>query len=295
LHLGHARTFVLAWLHVRNRGGEMRLRLEDLDASRCRPELAEGVLRDLAWLGLDWDGPVVTQSSRIAELRDAARRLFVSGFAYPCVCTRADLRSAVSAPQLGAEEFRYPGTCRDKDGSELALRPHALRFRMREGPLEFVDGIAGVQRFDVASEVGDFMIQNRAGVPSYQLAVVVDDAAQGINEVFRGDDLLSSAPRQIALAKALGLVVPDWYHVPLVLDATGRRLAKRADDLALATLRSSGVDPRAIIEWVMASAGFEPGARLTAQEAIRLFDISSLRREPVLLTARVLAELCVAR
>jgi glutamyl-tRNA synthetase len=295
LHLGHARTFVLAWLHVRSRGGEMCLRLEDLDASRCRPEFADGALRDLAWLGLDWDGPVVTQSSRSDELRDAARRLFLAGSAYPCVCTRADLRSAVSAPQQGAEEFRYPGTCRDKDAAVLSARPHALRFRMREGPLEFVDGIAGPQRFDVASEVGDYMIQNRAGVPSYQLAVVVDDAAQGINEVFRGDDLLSSAPRQIALSEALGLAIPRWYHVPLVLDATGRRLAKRADDLSLATLRCSGVDPRAIIQWVMDSAGFEPGARVTAREAIPLFDIVRLRREPVLLTEQVLAELCLAR
>jgi glutamyl-tRNA synthetase len=295
LHLGHARTFVLAWLHVRRRGGEMRLRLEDLDASRCRPELAEGVLRDLAWLGLDWDGPIVTQSSRIDELREAADRLLRTGFAYPCVCTRADLRLAVSAPQRGVEEIRYPGTCRDKDASELAARAHALRFRMPEGAIEFVDGIAGPQRFDVAGEVGDFMIQNRARVPSYQLAVVVDDAAQGIDEVFRGDDLLSSTPRQIALYEALGLALPRWYHVPLVLDVHGRRLAKRADDLALGTLRSSGVDPRAIIEWVTSSAGFEARGRLTAREAIPLFDIERLRRDPVVLTERALAELCAAR
>jgi glutamyl-tRNA synthetase len=295
LHLGHARTFVLAWLHVRRRGGEILLRLEDLDASRCRPELADGVLRDLAWLGLDWDGPVMTQSSRLGDLQEAARHLFVQGFAYPCECTRADLRSAVSAPQRGVDEYRYPGTCRDKNSAELARRPHALRFRMPEGTIEFMDGIAGAQRFDVASDVGDFMIQNRAGVPSYQLAVVVDDAFCGINEVFRGDDLLSSTPRQIALSTALGSTIPRWYHAPLVLDATGRRLAKRADDLSLATLREMAVDPRALIAWVMTSAGFDVGVRATAREAILAFDLERLRRDPVVLTEQMVAKLRAAR
>lgn len=295
LHLGHARTFVLAWLHVRSRGGEMRLRLEDLDASRCRPALADGVLRDLSWLGLDWDGPVVTQSSRVDELCAAATRLLESGLAYRCVCTRADLKSAVSAPQRGVEELRYAGTCRGRSPSSLLGSPFAIRFRMPQGPVEFLDGIAGRQRFDVASEVGDFMIQNRASIPSYQLAVVVDDADQGISEVFRGDDLLSSTPRQIALFEALGLPVPRWFHAPLVLDASGRRLAKRADDLALASLRESGVDPRAIVEWVLQSAGFEPGGRVTAREACAAFDLQRLARGPVVLSERALAELRGAR
>src|SRR5688572_28583485 len=130
LHLGHARTFLLAWLHVRSRGGELCLRMEDLDASRCRPEFASGVLRDLEWLGIDWDGPVVTQSARLDELRAAAASLHASGFAYPCVCTRADLRSALSAPQRGVDEMRYAGTCRGKNASQLAGRPFALRFRV---------------------------------------------------------------------------------------------------------------------------------------------------------------------
>jgi glutamyl-tRNA synthetase len=295
LHLGHARTFVLAWLHVRCRGGTLGLRLEDLDQSRCRPELADDVLRDLEWLGLDWDGPVVAQSSRIEALRAAARQLLTAGVAYPCDCARADLRSAVSAPQRGVEESRYPGTCRDKAARALGAPPHALRFRVPDGPIEFVDGIAGAQRFDVQSEVGDFMIQNRAGVPSYQLAVVVDDAAQGVDEVFRGDDLLASTPRQIALLAALGLPRPRWYHAPLVLDAAGRRLAKRADDLALGTLRRSGVDARAIIGWVMSSAGFATEARVSARDMISAFDIERLSRSPVVLSEPVLAGLCAAR
>jgi glutamyl-tRNA synthetase len=281
LHLGHARTFLLAWLHVRSRGGELLLRLEDLDASRCRPELAAGVLRDLEWLGLDWDGPVMAQSSRLEALSAAARSLRERGFVYPCVCSRADLQRAVSAPQQGDAELRYAGTCRERPASELLGRSHALRFRVPEGEIAFVDGIAGVQRFDVFALVGDFIVANRAGLPSYQLAVVADDAAQGINEVFRGDDLLSSTPRQLLIARALGLPEPRYFHVPLVLDPSGRRLAKRADDLSLDTLRALGADPRAIIQWVMTSAGFEANERLDAREALPLFELSRLRREPV--------------
>ena len=295
LHLGHARTFLLAWMHVRSRGGELLLRLEDLDAGRCRPELADGVQRDLAWLGLDWDGPVVAQSSRLEELSAAARGLFERGFAYRCVCSRADLRSAASAPQQGDGEPYYPGTCRGRAAHELEGRAFALRFRVPEGPLDFVDGIAQAQSFDVAAEVGDFIVANRVGLPSYQLAVVVDDAAQGINEVFRGDDLLSSTPRQLLIARALGLPEPRYFHVPLVLDGTGRRLAKRADDLSLEALRASGTDPRAITQWVMASAGFDAGERSTPREALRLFELSRLCREPVLLSDTMLSRLRRAR
>lgn len=294
LHLGHARTFVLAWLHAKSRGGEVKLRLEDLDSGRCRPEYAALVLQDLEWLGLDWDGPVSTQSSRLDELRAAAESLCARGLAYPCYCTRADLRNAASAPQRGVDEQRYPGTCRLKS-SEGEQGPRALRFRVAEGPIEFVDGIAGAQRFDVWEEVGDFIISNRAGVPSYQLAVVVDDAAQGITEVFRGDDLLSSTPRQMLLFEALGQRTPSFYHAPLVLDAAGRRLAKRADDLSLWTLRQSGVDPRAIVQWVLGSAGLDAFARITAREACAAFDIDRLDRRPVFLAGDMIEALKAAR
>ena len=295
LHLGHARTFVLAWLSARSRGGELLLRMEDLDQSRSRPELADGIVQDLDWLGLDWDGPVTAQSSRLAQLAAAAATLHERGFAYRCVCTRADLRSAVSAPQRGVEEPRYPGTCRDKTPAELGQRPSALRFRVPPGPISFVDGIAGPQRVDVAREVGDFMIQNRAGIPSYQLAVVVDDALQGVTEVFRGDDLLASTARQRLLLGALGLPQPSWYHAPLVLDASGRRLAKRADDLSLSTLRGAGVDARAVVAWALGSAGFEVEERVTAREWVSRFDVSRLRREPALLSDQTLAALFAAR
>lgn len=300
LHLGHARTFALAWAHVRKRGGRVLLRLEDLDQTRCRPELVQGVLRDLEWLGLDWDGSVLLQSERLDALRAAAARLEETGAAYACVCTRADLQSAASAPQRGVDEQRYPGTCRGRFESaahaeRASGRKPALRFRVPPGELSFIDGIAGQRSFDVAQDVGDFVIANRAGVPAYQLAVIVDDAAQGVTEVFRGDDLLASTPRQILIARALGSREPAWYHVPLVLDAQGRRLAKRADDLSLSLLREAGTDPRAILAWVADSAGFDGPDRVSARELCDLFELSRISHQPVTLTEAAIDELRVAR
>jgi glutamyl-tRNA synthetase len=296
LHLGHARTFALAWAHARSRGGRLLLRLEDLDASRCRSEHSARLLADLEWLGLDWDGPVLLQSARLEALRGAAHELEATGYAYRCTCTRADLARAVEAPQRGVGEQRYPGTCRVRAPGAAALeQPSALRFRVPEGKLGFVDGIAGAQTFDVAAEVGDFVILNRASVPAYQLAAAVDDAEQGVSEVFRGDDLLSSTPRQSLLLRALGLREPAWYHVPLVLDANGRRLAKRADDLSLEALREAHADPRAVLGWVAASAGLTLPERVTARELRTAFDLARLPREPVLLADEVFQHLLACR
>ncbi|HKO94894.1 MAG TPA: tRNA glutamyl-Q(34) synthetase GluQRS [Polyangiaceae bacterium] len=296
LHLGHARTFVLAWVDARQRGGGMRLRLEDLDRSRCRPEHIRRSLLDLEWLGLDWDGEPLYQSQRLDALREAADRLERTGAAYRCVCTRADLEQAAQAPQRGVTELRYPGTCRSRvlsPGSSEASS--ALRLRVPEGQLSFVDGIAGPQSVDVASEVGDFVILSRSRLPAYQLAVVVDDAEQGVNEVFRGDDLLSSTARQLLVARALGLPEPRWCHVPLVLDAGGRRLAKRADDLSLETIREAGVDVRALIAWVGRSAGFDVPDRLTARELCTRYDRTQLSQAPVILSDAEIAALMTSR
>ncbi len=297
LHLGHARTFVLAWAHVRSRGGQLRLRLEDLDAARCRPELVRGVVEDLEWLGLDWDGPAVLQSTGLDRVREAARSLLLAGHAYECFCSRADLKQAASAPQRGDEELRYPGTCRPV-GSRPAVagnRPSALRLSAPDGSVSFCDGILGPQSFDVAADVGDFVLTNRARHPAYQLAVVVDDAAQGVTEVFRGDDLLSSTARQILIGRALELVAPAWFHVPLVLDESGRRLAKRADDLSLASLRESGTDARAILGWIAASSGFQLDDRPQISELRDTFDLERLCREPVTLSHDVISNLRCAR
>ncbi|HEU4579520.1 MAG TPA: tRNA glutamyl-Q(34) synthetase GluQRS [Polyangiaceae bacterium] len=297
LHLGHARTFALAWAQARSRGGRVVLRLEDLDQSRCRPEHVQRTLRDLEWLGIEWDGPVLYQSQRLEPLREAAARLERMGVAYRCICTRADLEQAVQAPQRGVSELRYPGTCRARGLDQQSALPgrSALRFRVPEGPISFSDGIAGPQSFDVSAEVGDFAISSRTNVPSYQLAVVVDDAEQGVTEVFRGDDLLSSTPRQILLQQALGLPRPEWFHAPLVLDAQGRRLAKRADDLSLETLRESGVDARAILGWVGGSAGLAVPERITATELASAYDLTHLCRRPVSLSEADIDRLRAAR
>jgi glutamyl-tRNA synthetase len=285
LHLGHARTFVLAWCHVRARGGRVLLRIEDLDRERCSPALVDGVLRDLAWLGLDWDGPVQLQSARRELLLASASRLLEAGLAYPCVCTRADIRQALSAPHRGEGELPYPGTCRGRFASlAAAVRASshvpALRFVVPPGEVEFDDGIFGPQREDVAQSVGDFVIA-RGDTPAYQLAVVQDDAFAGVNEVFRAEDLLSSTARQIVLARALGLGLPRWFHAPLVVDPSGRRLAKRADDLSLAALRDAGIDPRALVGWVAHSDQQRALAPVSAAELARSFDLQRSSRQPV--------------
>ena len=263
----------------------MLLRLEDLDRERCRPELAEGVLRDLEWLGLGWDGEVLRQSSRRGALLAIAERLTAAGLAYPCVCTRADIRQALSAPHRGEGELPYPGTCRGRFGSlaeaeRVSRHVPALRLLVPQGEVAFEDGVFGPQRQDVARAVGDFVIA-RGDVPAYQLAVVVDDAFTGVTEVFRAEDLLSSTARQIVLGRALGLAAPRWYHAPLVVDPSGRRLAKRADDLSLAALREAGVPARAVIGWVAHSAALAPLAAIGVDELARAFDLRRVGKDPI--------------
>jgi glutamyl-tRNA synthetase len=285
LHLGHARTFVLAWCHVRSRGGRILLRLEDLDRERCRPDLVDGVLRDLTWLGLTWDGDVLLQSARRPALLESARRLLDAGLAYPCVCTRGDIRQALSAPHRGEGELPYPGICRGRFASlaqaeRASGQTPALRFVVPPGDVEFEDGIFGHQRQDVARSVGDFVIA-RGDMPAYQLAVVEDDAFAGVSEVFRAEDLLGSTARQIVLSRALGRALPRWFHAPLVVDPSGRRLAKRADDLSLRALREAGVDPRAVIGWVAHSANLLPLEPVSADELARCFDLARSSRQPI--------------
>jgi glutamyl-tRNA synthetase len=300
LHLGHARTFLVAWWRARSAGGRVLMRLEDLDGPRAKPELAQAALDDLRWLGLDWDGPDYVQSSGLAEISAAAEQLERQGAAYACVCSRGDVRSAQSAPQLGESEPRYPGTCRGKYESLAAAsaasgKPAGLRLRVAPGAVTIRDQLLGEHRFDVQAEVGDFLIAKRDGAPAYQLAVVVDDARQGVTEVVRGEDLLSSAARQRLLQLALGLPEVRYLHVPLVLDETGRRLAKRHDDLSLRELRDGGTDPRAIVAWAARSCGIRCAPRVTARVALIDFTLAKLPRSPVTLDAETIAELRAAR
>jgi glutamyl-tRNA synthetase len=282
LHVGHARSFLIAWWSVRAAGGQMLLRMEDLDRSRVRPEFVDGVLRDLEWLGLDWHGPTVSQFEGRQALHEAAQELCDRGLAYPCVCTRREVQEAIAAPHAGETVDVYPGLCRDKYDSIEAARAEsgrepALRFRTAPGLVEFTDLLHGPQSSDVAREVGDFPITSRDGQVAYQLAVVVDDARQGVTEVLRGDDLLDSTARQLLLQRALSLPSPRWGHLGLVVDASGRRLAKRADDVSLERLREAGVDPRHLVSWVAAGAGLPSGE---ARPAAAWIDDFRLPAEP---------------
>jgi glutamyl-tRNA synthetase len=300
LHVGHARTFLLAYWQARSRGGRLVMRLEDLDAPRLVPGAAEGCLRDLTWLGLEWDGPAVVQSEGEARIRAAAERLLLDSRAYPCVCTRGEMREAAGAPHAGDAELRYPGTCRGRftsveEAERVTGRQAGVRFLVPGVAVAFVDGLAGPYSVDVAETVGDFLIARKGGSPSYQLAVVVDDAAQGVTEIVRGNDLLPSAARQMLLRYALGLAPPAEWHVPLVRDDAGQRLAKRYDSLSLAELRDRGVDPRALVAWAAKSAGLDTADRVTASEVAPAFDMRRVPTHDVTFGARELEALIATR
>ncbi|HET7543646.1 MAG TPA: tRNA glutamyl-Q(34) synthetase GluQRS [Polyangiaceae bacterium] len=300
LHLGHARTFLLAFWHIRARAGRLLLRMEDLDGPRAEMRFADAALADLTWLGLDWDGPVYVQSSGVERLNAAVNALIEAGKAYPCVCSRGDIRSAQSAPHQGSPEPRYPGTCRGRYASlaraeQQSGRAAGARLLVPEESIEINDGVQGVRTWDVAREVGDFLIAKRDKAPAYQLAVAVDDHAQGVNEVLRGADLLPSAARQWHVQAALGLPHPGWFHVPLVTDASGRRLAKREADLSLAELRAGGTDPRAIVAWAARSAGVPVAERVTAAEVTPHFRLAALPKTSVPLEPEFVAALRSAR
>jgi glutamyl-tRNA synthetase len=266
LHLGHARTFLIAWLAARSQGGRVVLRIEDLDASRVRTEARQAVLGDLRWLGLDWDeGPDVggpsapyVQSERIGLYYAALERLKASELVYPCTCKRADIARAASAPHQEEEGPSYPGTCSQRtagDAEKLVDRPFAWRFRVPAGPIAWHDLFQGHLEVDPARAGGDFLVARHTVGPSYQLAVVVDDAGMGISQVIRGSDLVTSTPRQILLYRALGRPLPAFGHVPLAIGADGRRLAKRDNALKLSTLREAGVDPRQLVGSLIKSCG----------------------------------------
>ncbi|MDP6423764.1 MAG: tRNA glutamyl-Q(34) synthetase GluQRS [Planctomycetota bacterium] len=286
LHLGNARTFLLGWLSVRARGGLLTCRIEDLDGPRIKQGAADQALEDLAWLGLDWDGEVTCQSARLSRYQAALDHLVQRELAYPCVCTRSEIERAQSAPQDVLDHgTRYPGTCDGKfDSAEAAKsatgRDPAWRFRVQPGEIVFDDSLHGSLHIDVAADAGDFVVAKKDGQPAYQLAVVIDDADFEVTEVLRGDDLLSSTPRQILLYRALGLQAPAWAHVPLIVGPDGRRLAKRHGDTRLASLRDEGVDPQAIVGYLAWTAGLLDAPRaLPVAALLDGFDLSRVVTE----------------
>jgi glutamyl-tRNA synthetase len=266
LHLGHARTFLCAWLFARSQRGKVVLRVEDLDTSRVRPEATQGAVDDLRWLGLTWDegpdvggpwGPYI-QTERLAWYEEALRRLREAELVYPCTCTRAEIARAASAPHAEDEGPTYPGTCSHRsalDAAALTDRPFAWRFRVPRGAIVWDDLVQGRQSVDPSEFGGDFIVARGRIGPSYQLAVVVDDAAMGVTQVIRGQDLTPSTPRQILLHRALDFEPPRFGHVPLVVGPDGRRLAKRDRSIKLASLRAAGVEPRAFNGWLAMTLG----------------------------------------
>ena len=252
LHLGHARTFWTAQQRAQVRGGDLILRNEDLDRARCRPEFAAAMIEDLRWFGFDWsEGPDIggafapySQSERMNYYRIALETLRAGNFVYPCTCSRKDIQSAVAAPHAADDEAIYPGTCWQNKLSAIGDRQFNWRFRVPDGEeVGFDDRHLGAQKYTGGKDFGDFVVWRHDGVPAYQLACVVDDAAMHITEVVRGADLLVSTARQLLLYRALNLVAPEFYHCELMGDERGERLAKRHDALSLRTLRLRGISP----------------------------------------------------
>lgn len=264
------------------------VRVEDLDRSRMRPGVEEAQLVDLRALGLDWDGPIVRQSERLDLYEDAIARLDADGLLYPCYCTRAEIRAAVSAPHGISSADRYPGTCRELTAAqraerEAAGRPPALRVRAEDARIGFEDRLRGYRE----EVVDDFVVRRNDGAPAYQLAVVVDDAAQSIGEVARGADLIDSTPRQILLARLLGLAVPRYAHVPLVLGPDGQRLAKRHGAVTLADRAAAGEGPEEVLGWMARSLGMAgPEETLALDGLLARFDPARLPAEPTVWSAK---------
>jgi len=279
LHLGNLRTALLAWLFARSAGAQFLLRVEDLDRSRVRPGIEETQLSDLRAIGLDWDGSAVRQSERLELYEDAIVRLEAGELLYPCYCTRAEIRAAASAPHGISAADRYPGTCRELTAAqraehEAAGRPPALRVRSEDVRIAFQDRLLG----RIEEDVDDFVVRRNDGTFSYQLAVVVDDAAQGIGEVVRGADLADSTPRQILLTRLLGLPEPTYIHVPLVLGPDGQRLAKRHGAVALSD-RLEGADE--VRSWMARTLGLaKAGDTPSMEDLLERFDLHRLPREP---------------
>ena len=282
MHMGNLWSCLLAWLSARSAGGRVVLRLEDLDPDRCRPEYCDQVMRDLEWLGLDWDGAPVYQSKRTEIYAEAFRELERQGLIYPCFCTRAE-RLAASAPHRSDGTAVYDGRCArltPEERAELSgTRRPAWRVRVRSEERSFHDLLQGDYRENLARDCGDFILRRSDGVYAYQLAVVVDDGAMGVTQVVRGSDLLSSTPRQLWLQDRLSLPHPEYGHLPLLLAPDGRRLAKRDRDLELGRLREQFTASELVGRLALAAGLIDHPQAITPGELIPLFSWGKLPRE----------------
>ena len=274
MHPGHARTALVTWLQARKKGGQIVMRIEDIDRPRVVPGSADAILRDHEWLGLDWDEGPDFQSSHDQTYQRALGRLEAAGRIYPCTCSRKEIAAVASAPH-GDEGLRYPGTCRD--GVTKPGQPPALRFLFEDPSPGFEDLLCG--SYPEGRSGGDFVLRRADGIWAYQLAVVVDDAEAAISEVIRGEDLLPSTPRQIALYRALGYAVPRFAHVGLVVDGDGNRLATRHQATSIESLREAGRSPEQVIGELACSLGLtRTGAPIRAEELVPSFKLSEIPR-----------------
>lgn len=281
LHLGNLLCALLAYLSVRSAGGKLLLRIEDLDIPRCPRRLADQAIDDLAYLGFRWDEPPLFQSQRTDIYAHYLDMLKEKGLIYPCFCTRAQLQAS-AAPNLGDTQWIYSGACAGLTEEEIARRSQerspAWRLRVPDEEITFEDGLFGHQCENLRRDCGDFILRRSDGLFGYQLAVVVDDALSGVNEIVRGRDILSATPRQLYLYRLLGFPEPAFIHIPLLMDSEGRRLAKRDRDLDLSAL-SRRFTPEELLGMLAFSAGILPENRpASLEELTRLFDWSKVRR-----------------
>lgn len=292
MHLGNAFSALLAWLSVRSVGGRMILRLEDLDTDRCKRAYCDQIEEDYRWLGLDWDeggsagGDCYYQSHRSDYYAQALNKLEEAGLIYPCFCTRGQLHAA-SAPHRSDGTLLYAGTCRNLTQREQVerakVRRPAMRIRVPEARITVADGVQGRYSQILSQDCGDFILRRSDGIFAYQLAVVVDDALMGVNQVVRGEDLLSSTPRQLWLQQVLGYDAPEYYHVPLLYGEDGHRLSKRQKDMDLGALRDMGRRPEEIVGQLAFWAGLlEKPEPVRPAELVSEFDWKKVRKEPII-------------
>jgi len=289
LHLGNARTFLITWAIARQQGWELVMRMEDLDSPRVRPESASDTLGTLRWLGIDWDGDdVLTQSDDLQPYRLAIEDLCRKRCVFACSLSRREIDLAASAPQEGAAPVPYPKALRpsstDADRWRFEGSDRNYRFLVPDEPMLIHDEVHGEVEVSPELEFGDFVIWTKRGVPAYQLAVVVDDIRQGVTDVIRGDDLLSSAALQTLVYEALGAPPPRWWHLGLVVGEDGRRLAKRHGDTRLSFYRDAGVPAERVIGLIAAWSGGADRTPMTAEQFRLSFDLSSFPHGPVTFT-----------
>lgn len=305
LHLGNARSFLLAWLSVRQQGGILRLRIEDIDSPRVKPWAVDQAIEDLQWLGLDWDSASDSkeesvpfrQTTHMSRYVKYVQTLQDEGVIYPCRCSRKDVALAASAPHgvspssddrnvnpwLPLEGDVYPGTCFGKSPSWSDLpSKYCLRWRFADSEMRWEDGVQGLQSANPSKQLGDFVVakyESQQLKPAYQLAVVLDDQEQCVTEVVRGDDLIYSTYRQVALWRHFGWETPKYYHVPLIVGPDGRRLAKRHGDTRLSEFRRLGIQSEAILGYLAKTLGFiEELQPVSSQQLIGRLDWGAIPR-----------------